>query len=190
MMTGQDSSPTLSHRARLTVDDFFLLDSSGAFADYHRTELIDGEIYYINAQYRRHLMAKTDLFIAIDAQLRAIGSSLRAVPEGSVELGPHDMPEPDIILTSEPYGDGAVPGASLALLIEIADSTQSMDLGKKAMIYARGAVPEYWVLDTQAKLAHQLWSPAGDAYTQQRQIPLGTVITAETIAGLTVVLPA
>jgi hypothetical protein len=29
---------------RLTLDDYLLLDGAGAFADYVKTELIDGEI--------------------------------------------------------------------------------------------------------------------------------------------------
>lgn len=188
-MTVYQPSFAVPRRHRLDVRQFMLLDEHGAFDDFRKSELLDGEIYVMNAQYRRHLMVKSDLLFALHDKLRAIDSPLRAVPEGSVHIGDNDLPEPDILLTREAYGTGPVPGSSIALLIEIADSTQAMDLGKKLEIYARAAVPEYWVLDTQANIAYQHWAPVGTAYAQRREIALGQPITAETITDLTVTLP-
>lgn len=176
-------------RHLIDIDQFMLLDRHGAFDDFRKSELVDGEIYVMNAQYRRHLMAKSDLLFALHDKLRDIGSTLRALPEGSVAVSEHDLPKPDILVTSQAYGDGPVPGSSIMLLVEVADSTQAMDLGKKAIIYARGGIPEYWVLDTEASIAHQHWAPEGTAYTQRREIAFGQPITAETIPGLTVTLP-
>ena len=188
-MTAQIASLPIHQRALLNEQDFLLLNDSGAFDGYRKTELIDGEIYYMNSQYRRHAMVKTDVYDAIRDRLRASGSSLRVVQEASVGIGPHDMPEPDVFLTSQPYGAGVFPGDSIALIIEVADSTQAMDLGKKLEIYARAAVPEYWVLDTQACIAHQHWQPEGTAYAQRREIAFGQAITAVTLPDLTVTLP-
>ena len=36
-------------RVRLNVEQFLLLDDSGAFADFAKSELIDGDIYVMNA---------------------------------------------------------------------------------------------------------------------------------------------
>ena len=188
-MTAQHTAITASRRVRLSADDFLLLEANGAFDSYHKTELLDGEIYFMNAQHRRHAMVKADLYDAVRDRLRDIGSPLRAVPEASVGTGSHDIPQPDIFLTNDPYGDGVFPGSSIALVIEVADSTQRRDLGKKAKVYARGRVAEYWVLDTKACIAHQHWAPEGTAYTQRREITFGQPITAETIPGLTVTLP-
>jgi Uma2 family endonuclease len=129
------------------------------------------------------------LIFALHEALVAMESAWGVVSEASVRLGENDMPEPDIFLTSEPDGDGVYPGNSIKLIVEIADSTQEMDLGKKAMMYARGKVPEYWVLDTEAGIAYQHWSPDGVAYVQLREVAMGTQIGAETIAGLSVTLP-
>ena len=47
---------TRAHRARLTAADFEVLDGSGAFTAYRKTELVDGEIWFVNAQHRPHGM--------------------------------------------------------------------------------------------------------------------------------------
>lgn len=45
-MTAQDVLTT-PHRAKLRVADFLLLAEAGAFSDYARTELIEGEIWVV-----------------------------------------------------------------------------------------------------------------------------------------------
>ncbi len=107
--------------------------------------------------------------------------------EVSATWPPIDMPEPDLLLTSEPRGPGPVPGTSVALVIEIADATLRSDLGRKAAIYGRHGVPEYWVVDVNGRTIHQLWSAADGGYGDHVQHRFGTIITAATIDGLTVV---
>lgn len=126
---------------KLRVEDYLLLDESGAFEPYQKTELIEGEVYFVNAQHRPHALAKAELYDALRDALRAIGSPLRPLTEASIALSKHDAPEPDIVLTSEPKGEGLIPGASVALVIEISDTTVSGDLKRKAVIYARAGVP-------------------------------------------------
>lgn len=169
---------------KLRVEDYLLLDESGAFQPYRKTELIDGEVYFVNAQHRPHALAKAELYDALRDALRGLNSSLRPLTEASVELSSHDAPEPDIVLTSEPRGEGLIPLASVALIVEISDTTVSGDLKRKASIYARAGVVEYWVVDLNARQIHQLWAPHDDAYTERRQIAFGERLDAVTIAGL------
>ena len=70
---------------RLRVDDFLLLDDSGAFRDYRKTELIDGEIYFKNAQHRPHMMAKGELAFRLRLALEAMNSHLAVGIEGSYD---------------------------------------------------------------------------------------------------------
>lgn len=174
----------------LTVDDFLLLDSSGAFEGYGKTELINGEIYFMNAQHRPHLMAKMDLHHALHEALKTLNSAYRSVVEGTINGNQHNAPEPDIVLTSEPYGEGPIPISTVGLIVEISDTTLSFDLGKKMTAYAAIAVPEYWVFDVKEGAIHQFWSPDGETFAQSRKIAAGTTIRAETIDGLTISLPA
>lgn len=185
-MTAHKPFNTSPLPVKLRVEDYLLLDRSGAFDDYARTELIEGEILFMNAQHRPHMYAKSELAFALRMALKELGSSLYVGTEASVALSDHDLPEPDIVVTSEPRGEGPVPRESVALVIEVADTTAPFDLGRKATVYARHSIPEYWVVELNARVIHQMWAPKGEAYAERREIAFGERIAAATIAGLAV----
>jgi len=118
--------------------------------------------------------------------LRRAGADLEALVEGSVEIPPHDVPAPDIVITSDAEGSGLIPIGSVRLVVEVSDSTLSHDLGRKAAMYARSSVPEYWVVDVAAMVIHQAWAPSGAGYGERRLVALGGPIAAITIDGLEV----
>ena len=95
-----------------------------------KTELIDGAIYAMNPQHRPHVRIKSELAFRLRLALEAIGSTLFVAIEGTVAMPPNDAPGPDIIVTSEPEGEGPFPISSIALLAEVADSTIRLDLGQ------------------------------------------------------------
>lgn len=172
---------------KLRIEDYLLLDRSGAFDAYAKTELIDGEIFYLGAQHRQHARIKSRLYLAVTATLRALQSPLEALIEASIAIPDRGVPEPDFVLTSEPEGEGLIPLGTVALVIEVADTTLANDLGVKARLYARAGIPEYWVADVEGKVIHQLWAPEGDTYAQRRAVAFGARIEAVTVAGLVVV---
>lgn len=173
-------------RVPLRVEDVILLDAGGAFKNYGRVELIDGELLHMNAQFRPHMFAKDELAYRIRQALEKAEIVLFVGTEGSVQLSQNDLPQPDIIVTSEAGGEGPVPGATVRLLVEIADTTLDHDLGRKAGIYASAEVPEYWVVDLNARLIHQLTEPRGSRFSRHTEIPFGNPMTSVAISGLTV----
>lgn len=173
-------------RVKLRVEDYLALDGAGAFDDYGRTELIEGEVVYMNAQHRPHARIQTRLLILLAAELADREGTLEALIEGSVAMPPHNVPEPDIAITAEPEGEGLIPLSSLALIVEVADTTLRTDLGRKKKIYAREGVPEYWVVDVRKAVFHQMWKPVDGAYTETRETPFGERIDSATIEGLSI----
>lgn len=171
---------------KLRVEDYLLLDESGAFDAYRKTELIEGDVYFMNAQHRPHARIKSRLHVLLAAALQKTATGLEAVVEGSVAIPPNNVPEPDIVITSEAEGDGLIPLASVRLIVEVSDTTLVFDLGTKAQLYASAGVPEYWVADVTAKVIHQMWAPKGEAYAQRREVAFGEQVEAMTIAGLAV----
>lgn len=172
-------------KVKLRVEDFLLLDDAGAFVDYARTELIEGEVVTMNSEHRPHSQIKSRLFRVLADALDLI-DGLEALVEGSVSMPPYNAPQPDISVTREPDGDGFIPLASLALVIEVAATTLRNDLVRKRRIYAREGVPEYWVVDVERRVFHQMWRPAGTTYAERREVPFGDPVLAATIPGLTV----
>lgn len=166
---------------KLTTDHYELLDRAGAFIDYCRTELLDGLVYAVSPQYRPHGFIKDELAYRLRRALEEIGSKLHVATEQSVNLAPFNEPQPDIILTSEPTGSGAIPGASVALLVEVADSTSKFDRTQKATIYAEAGVAEYWVADVNKRVIYRMWKPERSTYVERDQINFGELLAAETI---------
>ncbi|AIT05494.1 hypothetical protein MC45_02745 [Sphingomonas taxi] len=185
-MAGLVPRITTPRRVKLRVEDYLALDAAGAFDAYGKTELLDGEIVHVNAQHRPHARIKSRLFRLLADALDRIDSGLEALVEGSIAMPPHNVPEPDIALTTEPEGDGLIPLASLALVIEVADTSLRNDLGRKRKVYAQEGVPEYWVIDVRGRVIHQMADPKGTGFATQRRVPLGEVITALTIPELTI----
>ena len=180
---------TVQHRPppgkyKLTVDDFLRLDETGVFGT-SRTELLDGDVIIMNAEYRPHGRIAGELGYRIRRMLETIGSDLYAMG-ASVALSHHDMPLPDIVLTSQPRGEGPIPLASVALIVEVSSSTLQRDMREKLALYARFGIPEYWVVDVSGCAITQMWEPTGDAYAQRLQVPLGQPISAATIEKLVI----
>jgi Uma2 family endonuclease len=74
------------------------------------------------------------------------------------------VPEPDLVI----YRSGVsrqrhLTAAEVLLVIEIADSTLSRDLGFKADLYQAARVPEYWVIDVRHQCL-RVFTLAGDRY--------------------------
>ncbi len=180
-------SPTSATPFRFTVDQFLALCDQGLFEDYAKSELIEGEIVVMNAQYTRHARAKTNLAFALMQALTATKSPLSVLVEVAVKLSDGSLPEPDITLTSY-HGAGVVPVETVALVIEVSDSTLDYDLGVKADLYANTGVPEYWVIDVNENrvLMHTNARADGSGYDGQLDVPFGEVLHAATLQGLSV----
>ena len=172
-------------RVKLRVEDYLPLDSAGAFDDYGRTELIEGEVVYRNAQHRPHARIKSRLHLQIAAALVDF-RPLEALIEGSVSMPPHTVPEPDIAVMAKPEGDGLIPLSSLALIMEVLDTTIRTDLGRKKKIYARERVPEYWVVDVRKSRFLLMWKPVDGVYSETRDTPFGERVDSATIEGLSI----
>jgi len=172
---------------RLTLDDFALLHEAGAFESYSKVELIEGVLYTMNPQRTRHAYAKTQLAFRLYASLQALGADLFPLIEGTIAMPPRSAPEPDIAIGRiGPGGTGYVPLSSIALVVEVSDTSLRYDIGKKKQLYASQGVPEYWVFDLGGRKIHQFWSPSGAAYSECRASDIEETIESVTIAGLAV----
>jgi Uma2 family endonuclease len=174
---------TRPQRTRLRIEDFLLLDRSGAFGDASKTELLDGDIYCMNSQFQRHSYVKSEIAFRLREILAGTGRLV--LVEAAVAMPPHDLPEPDVTVMQGPLGTGAVPLDRVRLLVEVSDSTLDIDLGRKADLYARNGVPEYWVADIEGR---QIWvhrEPAADGYCRRESVAMGEPVEATTL-GVTI----
>ena len=119
------------------------------FPNAEKWELIEGELIDRMGKKRPHVIWQGKLH----AWLRAVFGDDRVESEApsdvATEDNRHSEPEADLKVLRRPsteYASNPQP-EDILLLVEISDSTVRFDLSKKAKLYARAAIMEYWVLD-------------------------------------------
>ena len=173
--------------AKLTAKDFWLLADSGAFDHHARTELIEGEIWVVDSVHRWHARTLGQLNVALTHAIEAAALPLEVLVAGSVSMSDDSVPEPDLsVIASMDDAAETIGRDELRIAVEISDSTADFDLGRKARLYGRHGVPEYWVVHPERRAVIQMWSPSEDGYAERREVPLGETIESATVPHLEV----
>ncbi|MFL6858882.1 MAG: Uma2 family endonuclease [Allosphingosinicella sp.] len=173
------------HPAKLTARDFWLLADSGAFAQYARTELIEGDIWVVNSVHRWHARIMGIVYGELARAIAAAGLDLEVLVAGSVSMSEDSVPEPDLAVIVPMHRESkTIEREELKIAVEITDTTADHDLGRKARLYAAHGVPEYWVVHRDRRAVIQMWSPADDGYAERREVAFRDRVEAVTIDGV------
>jgi len=174
-----------SKLVRFTVDQFDALAHAGLLDDHGSTELRDGLVCEMAPQYVPHFWVKMALFRVLDRALVAF-APLEAGIEVSLNAGRFEQPMPDIIVWTPHFTLGAVDPAHVRLVIEVSETTQAQDLGRKRQVYARAGIAEYWIADIPDRTLHRFWDSDGNTYAKRDRIAFGERASSVTIAGLAI----
>ena len=135
----------------LTIAEYEAIPDS-VFPDGARFELIEGQIYEKMSQNDPHITALDAVFAALQ---EAFGAGFYLRMQGPLKLGTRSAPEPDGTVlrgTGRDY-DGRRPDplTDVPLVVEVSDSTLADDRGRKARLYAKHGISEYWIVNLQAR---------------------------------------
>jgi Uma2 family endonuclease len=72
--------------------------------------------------------------------------------------------EPDVVIFPETSGIPGLAADNVLLVVEIADSSLSYDIGRKAALYASFSIRELWVIDAVRLTTRVFREPAADGY--------------------------
>ena len=145
MVTGE--APRLK---RWTLDEYRSLVAFDAIGARDRVEFIEGDIVEKMGARPPHSNTVAEIG-AVLAALFGPGFHVREEKPLAVEAS---EPEPDLAVIAAPRSRfyRRHPGADeTALLVEVADTSLVYDRERKAALYARGGVPEYWIVDLNAR---------------------------------------
>jgi Uma2 family endonuclease len=157
--------------ARFSVADFDRFVSSGCFEGEHqrRVELIDGEIRQMNALGSRH---ETVVDRLAEWSFESLPKrKVRVRVQNSIGIPALDsVPEPDVAwVARRDYSRQRPQGRDVLLLMEVAESSLRFDIGKKARLYAKTLIADYWVADVKGQQVFVFRDPQGGEY-QSKQI--------------------
>lgn len=95
--------------------------------------------------------------VGTEALRGVFGSGWRVRAQLPLRLGQDTDPMPDFAILPGSSRDGRPTAASL--VIEVSDATLAFDMTTKAEVYATANIPEYWVLDLNARVLHAYRDP-------------------------------
>jgi Uma2 family endonuclease len=185
--------PTAPVLYRLTVDEY---ERIGEMLDDPRVELIDGHLVKKMPKNPEHSWSTKQVFKALERLLPA-GWTWRT--EQPVRIPAYDEPEPDVSIVrgcDDDYMHRKPVPADVAVLVEVAESTLSIDRGEKKRAYARAAIPIYWIVNPVNRQVEVYTDPGVDDYASRQdflpgqQVPL--VIDGQQIGQIAVadILPS
>ncbi|MEW6542250.1 MAG: Uma2 family endonuclease [Nitrospirota bacterium] len=138
------STPDLQTR-RWTRAEYERIVEAGVLQPEERVELLDGEILTMTPQNSPH--AATVGLVERVLQ-RVFGPDHWVRVQLPLIVDPDSEPEPDLAVVSGTPRDYVAEHPRTALLVvEVADTTLEKDRDRKAAIYARAGVPEYWIVN-------------------------------------------
>jgi len=168
-------------RKRFTRDEVERMLDAGVF-EGQRCELIDGDLIDKMGQKPPHSFP-----IRLLAEwLAGLFGMKRVQIQLPIEAAPEDRdrswPEPDLAVLAEfkdEYRRRDPQGKELLLVVEVSDTTRAFDLGRKAVLYARSGVPEYWVLDVNRRMLVVHRKPDGEQYRLVQMVSEEEMVSME-----------
>lgn len=166
-MTVLVPSPDLPVLRAFSADDVRRMVEAGILDEDERVELVEGELVEMAAKGFAHDRVKNAI---LEVLFAAKPADVVVAVESTLQLSPLTLLEPDILVfpkrarARSPEGFATVAGTEVLLAIEIAASSLTYDRGRKAGLYARHGVPEYWVIDVNARTALIHAGPSGDGW--------------------------
>lgn len=173
------------------ADEVRRMVEAGILDEDERIELVEGELVAMAAKGFAHDRVKNEVVRLCN---RVLPDDVYVAVESTLRLERTTLLEPDILVARErdlersPEGFATVAGPRVLLAIEIAASSLSYDRGRKADLYARFGVPEYWVIDANERVAWVHAEPDEGSYGKVVAVGRADVLRprARELAGLAV----
>ena len=125
-----------------------------------RHEVVDGEHLVSPSPRPLHQIAVGELFRLLDPYVRQHGLGRVISSPADLEFDPHTLMQPDLFITTKRKVKTWTDALPLHLAVEVlSPSTARADRIVKRRRLQRAGVPEYWIVDLDARLVER-WRPA------------------------------
>jgi len=147
-------------RTKLTYEDYCALPDDG-----QRHEIIDGEHVVNPAPGTYHQTVSRRLQFELYEQIEKTGRGQVFNAPTDLQLSDLDIVQPDLIVIAAGNEDIITPTRILGvpdLVVEIlSPATAPLDRSRKKNLYERAGIPEYWLVDPDARRLEQLRLESG-----------------------------
>ena len=151
-----------NERARVhlwTRDEYYKMAEIGFF-DGKRVELIEGEVFEMTPMKSPHATA---VRLVIDVLKTVFTGDYVIDSQLPMSFSSINEPEPDVAVIVGKIRDFAdVHPKTAALIVEVSDTTLRYDQTKKATLYAKNKIEEYWILNLKNRCLEVYRRPISD----------------------------
>ena len=159
----------------LTVANVYEMVHAGILDEDDHVELLDGVLVEMSPQGEPHAYAIRRL-TALAAPVAA-AAGLELSIQAPLDVGSGlSLPEPDVAIV--PVTERDRHPSDAVLVVEMGATSVSIDLVRKARIYASGAVADYWVLDVARRVLVVHREPVDGCYTDVRTLGEDETVSA------------
>jgi Uma2 family endonuclease len=154
---------TLPALRRFTVSEYLRLAEVGVIRPHEHVELIDGQIVAMSPQGPVHSALVSRIVARLIELFPRDAFCVR--PQSTLVLDDDEAPEPDVAVVAGPCEEHEreLPRSAL-LVVEVAETSLPFDRGRKAELYARAGVQEYWIVDVKGAAVEVRRDPAPTGY--------------------------
>lgn len=150
-----------------------------------RFELLDGEIFNMPEEGELHVWIKNMVSHAIYDR---VSKRYSIMTDSTLRLSEDSAPDPDVYVVADAEPLAPIKPEQVRLAIEVADSSIGLDLGRKAALYAKHGIDEYWVIDLQGARTHVLRMPEDQSYRLVAVVGFSDPLEATSIPGLVMLI--
>ena len=130
---------------RWSRDEYARLIDHGFLDEDAPIELLDGLLLIKEPQHSPH---RTAVLLVAKAMERAFGEGWFVQTQSPIILGDRSEPEPDVcVVQGSPRDYVDAHPRRPALIIEVAQSGLRVARGRKATVYARARIADYWIVN-------------------------------------------
>ncbi|HUL79120.1 MAG TPA: Uma2 family endonuclease [Vicinamibacteria bacterium] len=177
-------SDAVQSRRRITVDEYHHMIDAGALGEDDRVQLIGGAVVAMTPQGPAHALAIQSLTRLLG---RALPSDLVLRPQLPLTFAGDSEPEPDLAVLRLADASSREHHPRTALLVvEVAGDSLRLDRETKAALYARGGIPEYWIVNLAESTVevHRDPDPSRRAYRVKTVVPSEGTLAATSVPGV------
>ena len=168
-MTRITAAPAEGFSARFTTAEFLRMIEADVFGD-DKVELIEGELQRMTPPGNDHSRVQ----ITVLAGLLAIVSRELVRGDTGIELEEGTLVGFDAAVLRGPVeGRRMLRPDEVTLVVEVAETSLTRDLGVKRRKYAEAGIPVYWVVDGSRSVVHVHAEPFEGEYIDNHSVRFG-----------------
>lgn len=153
-------SESIVRTRRWTRFEYDKLIDAGFLGPGDKIELLAGQLCVSEPQNNPHAMA---ISLGLDALQKALAPRWHVRVQLPIALDDESEPEPDLAVVSGGPREYPEHPSRPALVVEVADSSLTLDREHKGSLYARAPLPEYWIVNLVDRVLEVYRNPSPDA---------------------------